>query len=282
MHVIDGRALAAQIREQLKKDIERSGFTPKLAVLLVGDDPASHLYVSLKEKTAQGVGIDTDIRRLPKTVSDEDLLSFIHTWNEDETVDGILVQLPLPDGHDTDAIIRAIDPRKDADGFHPQNLALFLAGRGRIIPPLHEGILRMIASTDIVMQGARATIIANSEVFSKPLEYLLRKAGAFTAILSPNDLDQPTLLTSQIVVIAIGAPHTLTQAHLAPHTVVIDVGITRLSDGKMVGDVDARSLKNLQGWITPVPGGIGPMTVALLLKNVFRLANYRHKQEHVP
>lgn len=263
MNLIDGRGIAKTIREELKKEITESGITPKLGVILVGEDPASRIYVNLKEKAATEAGIAMDIRRLPAATSDEELKNIIDAWNRDASVHGILVQLPLPEGHDTDAIINAIEPKKDADGFHPAN--------AENVPPLHEGILRLIASTRIDMRGTRATIIANSDVFSKPLERVLKKAGCFTAILSPDDLHAPTLRDSQIIVTAVGRPKFLTRDHIPPNAVVIDVGTNRLPDGTVVGDVDAESVKNLPGWLTPVPGGVGPMTIAMLLKNVVAL-----------
>lgn len=264
MNLIDGRDLAKNIREELKKEIAASGKTPKLGVILVGEDSASRLYVDLKEKAATEVGIAMDIRRLPAATSDEELKNVIEAWNRDASVHGILIQLPLPDGHDTDAIIRAIDPKKDADGFHPAN--------AENIPPLHEGILRLIASTGIDLRGTRATIIANSDVFSKPLERLLKKAGCFIAILSPDDLHAPTLRDSRILVTAVGRAKFLTREHIPPNAVVIDVGTNRLPDGTVVGDVHADSVNDLPGWLTPVPGGVGPMTIAMLLKNVVALA----------
>ncbi len=263
MQLINGREIARHIRDELKKEIAASGLKPKLAVLLVGDDPASHLYVNLKEKAAAEVGIAADIRRLSATTPDDELRRIIHEWNQDEAVHGILVQLPLPNGHDADAIIRVIDPRKDADGFHPKNSTL--------VPPLHEGILRLIASTGIEMNGARATIVSNSDVFSKPLERVLRAAGVFTAILTPDDLHQPTLRDSQVIVSAVGRPRILTRDQIAPGTVVIDVGTHTGSDGRVVGDVDAESVKDIPGWLSPVPGGVGPMTITMLLKRMLEL-----------
>ena len=272
MHIINGREIARKIRDELLQEIAEKGLAPKLGVLLVGDDPASHLYVNLKEKAAAEIGIATDIRRLPAATSDDELKRIIKNWNRDAAVHGILVQLPLPEEHDTNAIIQEIDPRKDADGFHPTNVAALLEGRGKIIPPLHEGILRLIASTGMVMNGARATIVANSDIFSKPLDRLLRTAGAYTAILSPDDLHLSTLRDSQIIITAIGRPRVLTRDHIAPGAVVIDVGISTTAEKKIVGHVDAESVKDLPGWLSPVPGGVGPMTIAMLLKNVFSIA----------
>ena len=272
MQPIDGKALAAKIRAELKEEVTSNNLHPKLAVLLVGDDAASQMYVNLKKKAGAEIGVEVAITHMTAETSDEELKALIQTWNEDNSIHAILVQVPLPAGHDTGAIIQAIDPKKDADGFHPTTLTALYNGTGQIIPPLHEGILRLIATTGITMNTARATIIANSDIFSKPLEYLLRKAGAFVNLQSPDDLNRKELLTSNIIVIAIGRAHFLNRQHIAPNTVVIDVGTNETEKKKVVGDVDAENIAELAGYLTPVPGGVGPMTIAMLLKNVVRLA----------
>jgi methylenetetrahydrofolate dehydrogenase (NADP+)/methenyltetrahydrofolate cyclohydrolase len=275
MQIIDGRALAQTIRDHIKT----KGVQAKLGVLLVGNDPASQLYVNLKEKAAHEVGIETDIRHLPAFTPDEELKELIASWNADPKINGILIQLPLPEGHDTDALIATMDPAKDVDGFHPKNIEALYAGNATMISPVHEGILRMIASTGISMNTTKATIIANSDIFSKPLEYLLRKAGAFVTILKPDELERKILLTSNIIIVAVGHAKLLNASHISPNTVVIDVGTNRTADGKTVGDVDAEDVKNIPGWLSPVPGGVGPMTIALLLKNV-ATAQSLHSSAH--
>lgn len=272
MNLIDGKALAASIRAELKKQIADSGLRPKLGVLLVGEDQASHLYVRLKEKAAAEVGIEVDIRRLPSTSSDNGLLEIIRSWNDDDSVHGILVQLPLPPGHDQDAVVNAILPRKDADGFHPKNLEALYSGEGRIVPPLHEGILRLIGQTDVMPNLAQAVIIANSDVFAKPLEYLLKKVGSFVQILNPDDLDEETVKNADIIVIAVGRAHFLKRNLVKNGACIIDVGTNKTEDDRTVGDVDAENLRDIPGWLSPVPGGVGPMTIAMLLKTVFELA----------
>ena len=275
MQTIDGRALAASIRKQTASDIAAGQLHPKLAVLLVGDDPASQTYVNLKEKAAQEVGIATDIRRLPADTTIVEIRNIVEQWNADETVDGILIQFPLPNGLDEDAAISAVDPKKDADGFHPSNVEALVSGRGKIIPPLHEGILRLISATDVAPNGATATVIANSSIFSKPLAYLLEKAGSLVAVVSPDELDREALAMSQIVVIAIGRAGFLKRGMVSAGACIIDVGTNRTDEGKLVGDVAAESLKDIDGWLSPVPGGVGPMTIAMLLKNVVHLAKLR-------
>ena len=272
MNLIDGKMLASQIRAELKKDIAESGLRPKLGVLLVGEDPASHLYVKLKEKAAAEVGVETEIFRLPSTATDGELLGIIRGWNDDDAVHGILVQLPLPPGHDTDAIVNSILPRKDADGFHPKNLDALYAGVGKIVPPLHEGILRLIGQTDVIPNLAQAVILANSDVFAKPLEYLLKKAGAFVQTFKPDEIDEEAVKNANIIIIAVGRPKFLKRNLVKNGACVIDVGTNKTEDGKTVGDVDAESLRDVPGWLSPVPGGVGPMTIAMLLKTVFELA----------
>lgn len=275
MKIIDGKALAATIRADVKAQILQTGLRPKLGVLLVGDDPASQLYVSLKEKAAAEVGIQTDVRRLPAFTPDEELKEIIEEWNKDETVDGILIQLPLPDRHDTDAIIATMDPAKDVDGFHPENAQAILSGNGKIFPPVHESILRLIGTTDVILKTAHAVIIANSEIFSAPLCHLLETAGCVTEVFVPEEMDQEVVQAADIIVIAIGRPNFLRRELIKTGACVIDVGTNRLSNNKTVGDVDAEHVKDIEGWLSPVPGGVGPMTVALLLKNTFELAKMR-------
>lgn len=271
MQRIDGKKLANEICEELKKEIQTKRLSLKLGVLLVGENPASTLYVALKEKAATEMGISTDVRRMPAHTSDHELKQIIKNWNADSRIHGILVQLPLPNGHDTDAIINEIDPKKDVDGFHPKTRADLYAGKSKTLSPVHEGILRLIATTGIQMNGARTAIIAKSDIFSKPLEYILRKAGNFVTVLSPDELDRKTLLTSNIIITAAGRAHFLNRSVIPSGAVVIDVGINRMPDGSLVGDVDAQSVTQLAGWITPVPGGVGPMTIAMLLRNVIEL-----------
>ena len=274
MNIIDGRALARAIREDVKQRIKDHETPPKLGVLLVGDDPASHLYVGLKEKAASEVGIRTDIRRMPKEASDDELLAIINAWNADPAVNGILVQLPLPNGHDTDRIINEMDPDKDADGFHPKNIEALERGTGFIFSPVHEAILRCIASTGFDPRSKSASIIANSETFSHPLELLLRKTGFVTAAMHPDTLDTDALKTSDVVISAIGRAGFVKADLIKSGAILIDVGTSKDEQGKIRGDVDIDSVSSTAGWLTPVPGGIGPMTVALLA-NVERLAQNR-------
>lgn len=266
MNPIDGKTLAAGIRSDVKRAIDESGLRPTLAVLLVGDDPASRLYVNLKEKAAKEAGIATDIRRMSASTSDDELKGIIESWNADESVDAILVQLPLPSGHDTDAIIGIMDPRKDVDGFHAETT---------LIPPVHESILRLIAATGQDMRSAKAVVIANSDTFADPLVRLLELAGCFVTQYQPEDVERNIVQDADIIVVAVGRPKFLTRDMIKSGACVIDVGTNRLEDGRVVGDVDAENIKDIPGNLSPVPGGVGPMTVALLLKNTLELAKRR-------
>jgi len=272
MQFIDGRGLALRLREELRQEVALLACAPKLGVLVVGDDPASHTYVRLKEKAAQEAGISTDIRHVEIRTPENELLCIIEEWNQDTAIDGILVQLPLPEGYDTDRIITAIDPCKDADGFHPQNVERLLAGQGTIIPPVHEGILRLIAQTPISLIGARTVIIGNSDIFTTPLVHLLKTAGCFVTVFHPDEIEREKLAKAQIVISAVGRPGHIRRGMVSAETCIIDVGTTKIADGRIVGDIDAESLTAVPGWLSPVPGGVGPMTIAMLLKNVVMLA----------
>lgn len=275
MQKIDGRAIAKTIREEVKKEVASLPSTPKLGVILVGDDPASHIYVGLKEKAATEAGIQTDIRKLPSDVMDEEIIRIIMEWNDDSDTHAILVQIPLPPGHDTDRITKEINPKKDADGFHPENVKALETGEGTILSPVHEAIMRLIGATGLDPREKSATIIAKSDTFAKPLSRILQKAGFITATMHPDELDAELTKMSDVIVIGIGRAGYLGPDLVKPGVVIIDVGTTKKDDGKVYGDADAEALKDVDGWITPVPGGVGPMTVALLLKNVVRLYKAR-------
>ncbi len=272
MHLIDGKALAEQLRNELQETLKMSGKKPFLAVLLVGDDPASALYVKLKKKAAEEVGIRVDITHKDGTTSVQELIQLIQTWNNDPAVHGILVQLPLPAQYDEQIVIDAMDPKKDADGFHPENVAALYQGDVRIIPPVHEGILRLISQTPVHVNGARTVIIGNSEIFTKPLERLLTTAGAHVTRLGPDAIEDERVKEANIVISAVGSPHLIKPSHVKDDAVLIDVGTTKLENEKLAGDVDGAAFENTDCWITPVPGGVGPMTIAQLLWNVYKLS----------
>lgn len=266
MHLIDGKALAASIREEVKQEVKELGLAPLLKVMIVGDDPASHLYVSLKKKAGEEAGIRVDVHGFEATVPQEQLLATLDEWNADEAVDAILVQVPLPRGFDQDAITLRINPEKDADGFHPQT---------KVVAPVHEGVLRLIAQSDLRMPGAQAVILANSKTFADPLARLLSTAGASVDVLDPDNLDRTLLAEADVVVAAIGRAGFVHPSLTKNGAVIIDVGTNKADDGKTVGDADFEAYKQTDCRVTPVPGGVGPMTIALLLRNVVTLAKQR-------
>ena len=260
---IDGRSLASLIRAKIAEEIARFGFRPGLGVVLVGDDPASHLYVALKEKACAEAGIFFERRDFPAEAAQDEVLSAIRHFNEDEAIDAILVQLPLPAQIDADAAVAAIDPRKDVDGFHPQNLRAYLEGSGPM-PGLVEAVSLLLDEAGALSHGL-ACVRANSAIFSMPVEVMLERRG-----LAPTE----DCHAADVAVTALGKPKSLTADQIKPGAIVIDVGTTRL-EGKTVGDADAESLEGAASALTPVPGGVGPMTVALLIKRTLELARAR-------
>lgn len=262
-HPIDGRALAARIRAAVASKITELGIRPGLGVVLVGNDSASRLYVALKEKACAEAGILFERFLFPKDAPQEEVLTAIRRLNEDDAIDAILIQLPLPPQLDTDALIAAIDPRKDVDGFHPDNLRACLEGAGPM-PGLVEAISLLLDDAGAPRHGL-ACVKANSAIFSMPVEVMLERRG----LSSTEDCT-----AADVVVTALGKPKSLTAEQVKPGAIVIDVGTTRL-DGKTVGDADGDGLEGLAGALTPVPGGVGPMTVALLIKKTLELARAR-------
>lgn len=274
MRIIDGKSIAASIRARVKDEIAKLGITPGLGVILVGADPASHLYVGLKERACTEVGIHFEKRLFFATEPEEKILEAIREFNSRPDIHDILIQLPLPRGYDEDRVIGAMDPAKDVDGFHPANLALLKQKNPVILPGVSLGIVRLIESTGTMLAHRRAALIVNSEIFALPLRYLLEERGmtveTFLSPSFPADVKIGTL-TADVIVIAVGNAGFLRSDMVKGGAVVIDVGTNKV-DGKLVGDADFESFRNHDVWITPVPGGVGPMTVALLLDNMLNLA----------
>lgn len=268
--IIDGKKIAAEIRAKIKNEITKLGISPGLAVILVGADPASHLYVSLKEKAAAEVGIHFEKYLFFAGEPEEKIIAKIQELNSRPDIHGIIVQLPLPSGYNENKIIAAIDPGKDADGFHPENIEKLLAGEPEIIPPIILGILRLIEPTGAELRNKKIAILANSEILAKPLEKIL-EGNEIKTIITPETLTDK-ISDVDIVISALGRPKIITGEMIKPGATLIDVGTTRLEGGATVGDVDFDSASQVAGWITPVPGGVGPMTVAMLLRNVLDLA----------
>jgi len=262
---IDGRALAARIREAVASRVAALGFRPGLGVILVGDDPASHLYVALKGKACLEAGIYFERRDFPSDAPQEAVLEAIQAFNAREDIDAILVQLPLPPQMDADAAVAAMDPAKDVDGFHPENLMAYLEGHGAA-PGLIEAIAALLDASGAPADGL-SCVLAKSAVFSAPLETMLARRG-----LPPTE----DCRDADVVVTALGKPRSLTAEAVKPGAIVIDVGTTRV-EGKTVGDADPASLEGVAAALTPVPGGVGPMTVAMLIKKTLELAEARRK-----
>jgi len=265
--MIDGREIADRIRAKIKERVANLPSKPGLAVLLVGDDPASHLYVGLKKKACEEAGIAFELNLYPADEPEERLISKIQELNGRRDVTGILVQLPLP-SQNADRVILAIDPNKDVDGFHPENLRRLEAGEPGIVPALELGIMKLIDSAPAPKNASAA--IVGSEFFARPLKTLLRERGITAMVVDPKSAD----LASQTknagtLVVAVGKPGLITAELVLPGAIVIDVGTTRVGE-RTVGDVDQKSVQKVAGALTPVPGGVGPMTVAMLLANILK------------
>lgn len=269
---IDGTALGATILDEVKEEMKRLGTPPGLAVVLVGNDPASHLYVSLKEKSAKDLGMHFERWQLPENIDEDTLLVKVESLNRDPQIHGILVQLPLPTHLDTNNVIRTLRPEKDVDGFHPKNIDALLHGKPLVVPGLAVGILWLIETTGVPLQGKTAVILANSKIFSTPVKRLLQEKGVRVQTRTAATLTMPstTLTSADILITALGKPHAVLPKHVKEGAIVIDVGTTRVN-GKLVGDVHP-DVKQKAGWLTPVPGGVGPVTVAMLLKNTVAAA----------
>ncbi|MGR3973428.1 MAG: bifunctional 5,10-methylenetetrahydrofolate dehydrogenase/5,10-methenyltetrahydrofolate cyclohydrolase [Candidatus Rhabdochlamydia sp.] len=283
MTLLDGKLIAGQQLDQLKKKIANFRRAPSLAFILVGDHLASQTYVRMKNKQSALVGIASTVYQLPQTISEKELLAIITTLNEDASIDGILVQQPLPSHLSSQVITQAVSPHKDVDGFHPLNLGKILTSDPTgLIPCTPLGILHLLTAYDIPIQGKHVVILGRSLIVGKPLAALLAqknpRANA-TVTLAHTATDNLSSLTrsADIVIAAMGAPHFVTASLVKEGAVVIDVGINRL-EGKIVGDVHFEEVQKIASFITPVPGGIGPMTIAMLLSNT-ALA---YQQTHEP
>ena len=267
--IIDGKELAKHIREELKeevKELKNAEIHPKLAVIMVGDDPASKVYVRNKSRACEDVGIEYEEDLLPAKTTREELLELIEKLNNDERVHGILVQSPLPEGLDANEAFRTILPKKDVDGFHPMNLGRLLAGNPDKIPCTPYGIMKMFAAYDINLAGKRALVIGRSNIVGKPMAQLLLLADATVTIAHSKTANLAELAKeADILVVAIGRGHFVTKEFIKPGAVVIDVGMNRDEHGKLIGDVKFDEVEPLASYITPVPKGVGPMTITMLM-----------------
>ncbi len=266
--IIDGRAVAAALRARLAEQIATLPFRPGLAVVLVGDDPASAIYVRGKDRVATAAGIAARTIRLPSDVSEEALIAQIARLNADPDVDGILVQLPLPPQIVSQAVIEAIDPDKDVDGFHPLNAGRLASGYPGLVPCTPAGVMRLLAEAAIPLEGARALVLGRSGIVGRPMAMLLLAAHATVTIAHSRTRDLAAeCRRADLIVAAAGRPELVRGEWISPGATVIDVGVNRLADGRLVGDVAFAEAVRVAGAITPVPGGVGPMTIACLLEN---------------
>jgi methylenetetrahydrofolate dehydrogenase (NADP+)/methenyltetrahydrofolate cyclohydrolase len=271
--ILDGKSLAASIRASVKERIAQRGVRPGLAVILAGDDPASKVYVRNKTRACEEAGVRSVQIDYPSSVSQQELVARIRALNADPAVHGILVQLPLPKGIDEQAVLGEVSPAKDADGFHPANLGALLSGRPRFVPCTPAGILRLIDHAGVPLAGRRAAVIGRSTIVGKPLALLLLQRDATVTLCHSKTQELETeARRADILVAAVGRPKLVTAAMVKPGACVVDVGINRLADGSLAGDVDFAAVRDVAGWITPVPGGVGPMTIAMLLENCLHAA----------
>jgi len=271
--MIDGRALAAKVRAEVALEVAELRHVG-LATVLVGDDPASEVYISLKQKAAQAVGIDARDIRLPADTPESELLALLADLNADDAVDGLLVQLPLPGHIDESAAVEAIDPGKDIDGIHPMNAGRLYLGRPGLVPGTPLGIMRMLEEYEIEIEGARAVVVGRSIIVGKPIAHLLLQANATVTICHSRteDLERHTL-DADILVAAVGRLHVIGAEMVKAGAAVIDVGMNRTEEG-LFGDVDPSAAEHA-AYLTPVPGGVGPMTIAMVLKNTVTAARSR-------
>jgi methylenetetrahydrofolate dehydrogenase (NADP+)/methenyltetrahydrofolate cyclohydrolase len=275
--IIDGKALAQQVREGLAKEsaavLAKTGMKPGLATILVGDDPASHLYVKSKQKACDAAGIYIDDSKLPANTTQADLLTLISQKNADPKIHGILVQLPLPKHIDSKVVLDAVSPQKDADGFHPYNFGRLVEGSPIFEACTPKGVIKMIELTGVSIEGKRAVVLGRSNIVGKPLALMLLHRNATVTICHSKTKDLPAVCReAELLLVAIGKAKFVTADMVREGAIVIDVGTNRLPDGKVVGDVDFESVSKKAGWISPVPGGVGPMTIAMLLDNTVESA----------
>jgi methylenetetrahydrofolate dehydrogenase (NADP+)/methenyltetrahydrofolate cyclohydrolase len=278
--IIDGKAVAASVRAEVAAEASafraRTGVTPGLATVLVGDNSASATYVRNKRKACADAGIESLAHELPATTTQEELLALVRQLNDRRETHGILVQLPLPDHIDENAVVDAIDPEKDVDGLHPWNQARLILGRPGLRPCTPLGIMRLIDTTGVEIKGARAVVVGRSSLVGKPVAFLLLERHATLTICHSRTRDLAAeVAQADILVAAIGRAQHVRGAWVRPGSVVIDVGINRTAEGRLVGDVEFETAKDRAGFITPVPGGVGPMTVAMLLKNTLTAARFQ-------
>ena len=276
--IIDGKAVAAELRRAVQQRASALPFQPGLAVVLVGDNPASQVYVRNKDRAAQQAGLRADTIRLPASATQAELLALIARLNNDAAVDGILVQFPLPEAIDVAAVIEAIDPAKDVDGFHPLNVGRLQTGRDALAPCTPAGVMKLLAAAAIPLRGARAVVLGRSTIVGRPMASLLLQADATLTVIHSRTQDVAgECRRADVLVAAVGQPRMVRGDWIKPGAIVIDVGINRLPSGVVVGDCAFDECAEAAGAITPVPGGVGPMTIACLLENTLNAAIRRRQ-----
>lgn len=281
MQILDGKTLAQNIEIEIQKEVEslsQKGITPGLAVILVGSDPASQSYVNMKAKACKRTGIYSITHEMPENIQQESLLQTIAMLNQNPNIDGILVQLPLPKHIDTTAVLEAIAPHKDVDGFHPFNMGRVFANLESFVPATPMGVLTLLKHYKIPLQGKNVVIVGASNIVGKPLGALFLNENATITLchIYTQDLAKHTK-EADILCVAVGKPNLITKDMVKEGAIVVDIGISRLQDGRIVGDVDFENVAPLCEFITPVPGGVGPMTIASLLQNTLKAAKMRGK-----
>jgi methylenetetrahydrofolate dehydrogenase (NADP+)/methenyltetrahydrofolate cyclohydrolase len=280
--LIDGKALALEVRAQVAEDVRAFGQPVCLATILVGDDPASHVYVGSKHKASHEAGIDSRDHRFPADTPESEILDLIAELNADDAVDGILVQLPLPEHMDEPKVLRAVDPEKDVDGFHVINAGLLYLGEPALTPATPSGVMVMLAKHGVELKGKEAVVIGRSEIVGKPMAMMLLAEHATVTICHSRTVDLAShTRRADVLVAAVGRAGLVTADMVKPGAVVIDVAMNRTEEGKLVGDVD-RGVAEVAGLLTPVPGGVGPMTIAMLLRNTLTAAQHRRVRVAAP
>jgi len=280
--IIDGKAIAADIRKAIAADVavlKQQGVTPGLAVVLVGDDPASRVYVSMKEKACEQAGIFSDEHKLPAETTEAQLLALIEELNSDQRIDGILVQLPLPDHIDENKVLESITPTKDADGFHPYNVGRLVTGNPLFQPCTPYGIMKMLEHIGVDLTGKEVVVVGRSNIVGKPVALMCLAKHATVTLCHSRTRDLPAKVAqADVLIAAVGRPEMIKGAWIKEGAVVIDVGVNRVGEKKLVGDVEFEAARERAGAITPVPGGVGPMTITMLLYNTVEGAKRRAHQ----
>ena len=282
MEIIDGKQLAKKTREKLRyevEDLKKEGIQPKLAVIMVGDNSASQIYVRNKSKACNDVGIEFEEYLLPGTTKQEELLDLIEKLNNNKEINGILLQSPIPDGLDINEAFRKISPEKDVDGFHPVNVGKLVLGQDTFVSCTPYGVMKMFEEYNIDLEGKNAVVIGRSNIVGKPMSQCLLNKNATVTICHSRTRNLPEITkNADILVSAIGKPEFVTADMVKDGAVVIDVGINRTAEGKLKGDVDFENVSKKASYITPVPGGVGPMTIAMLMNNVVKASKNQAKK----